>query len=41
MYTAAEHYKKLKFETLEKEAQESIKTGKPAVQDHPTKADDR
>ncbi|MES2351317.1 MAG: membrane protein insertase YidC [Pseudomonadota bacterium] len=39
MYTEAEHYKKMKFETLEKEAQESIKTGKPAVQDHPTKAD--
>jgi YidC/Oxa1 family membrane protein insertase len=39
MYTEAEHYKKMKFEALEKEAQESIKTGKPAVQDHPTKAD--
>jgi YidC/Oxa1 family membrane protein insertase len=39
LYTEADKYHKLKFETLEKEAQESIKTGKPAVQDHPTKAD--
>ena len=39
MYTAEEHYKKLKFESLEKEAQEAVKTGKPMVQDHPTKAD--
>jgi YidC/Oxa1 family membrane protein insertase len=39
LYTDADHYKKLKFETLEKEALESVKTGKPAVQDHPTKAD--
>jgi len=39
LYTAEDHYKKLKFETLEKEAAEAIKTGKDAVQDHPTKAD--
>ncbi|MCU6502065.1 membrane protein insertase YidC [Rugamonas sp. A1-17] len=39
LYTAEEHYKKLKFDTLEKEAAEAAKTGKDAVQDHPTKAD--
>jgi YidC/Oxa1 family membrane protein insertase len=39
LYTDADKYKKLKFESLEKEAQESVKTGKPMVQDHPTKAD--
>ncbi|MBA5639808.1 membrane protein insertase YidC [Duganella sp. LX20W] len=39
LYTDADKYKKLKFETLEKEAQEAAKTGKPVVQDHPTKAD--
>jgi YidC/Oxa1 family membrane protein insertase len=39
LYTAEEHYKKLKFETLEKEAAEAAKTGKDVVQDHPTKAD--
>ena len=39
LYTAEDHYKKLKFETLEKEAAEAAKTGKDAVQDHPTKAD--
>ncbi|MQA42257.1 membrane protein insertase YidC [Rugamonas aquatica] len=39
LYTAEDHYKKLKFETLEKEAVEAAKTGKDAVQDHPTKAD--
>jgi YidC/Oxa1 family membrane protein insertase len=39
MYTEAEHYKKMKFDALEKEAQEAAKTGKPMVQDHPTKAD--
>ena len=39
LYTAEDHYKKLKFDTLEKEAVEAAKTGKDAVQDHPTKAD--
>jgi len=39
LYTAEDHYKKLKFDTLEKEAAEAAKTGKDAVQDHPTKAD--
>ncbi|HJV00670.1 MAG TPA: membrane protein insertase YidC [Burkholderiaceae bacterium] len=39
LYTEADKYKKLKFETLEKEAQEAAKTGKPVAQDHPTKAD--
>ncbi|MBV6325631.1 membrane protein insertase YidC [Duganella violaceipulchra] len=39
LYTAEDHYKKLKFESLEKEAAEAAKTGKDAVQDHPTKAD--
>ncbi len=39
LYTDADKYKKLKFESLEKEAQEAVKTGKPMVQDHPTKAD--
>ena len=39
MYTAADHYKKMKFDALEKAAQEAVKTGKPMVQDHPTKAD--
>jgi YidC/Oxa1 family membrane protein insertase len=39
LYTAADKYHKLKFETLEKAAAESVKTGKDAVQDHPTKAD--
>lgn len=39
LYTAEDHYKKLKFETLEKEAAEAAKTGKDLVQDHPTKAD--
>ena len=39
LYTDADKYKKLKFESLEKAAQEAVKTGKPMVQDHPTKAD--
>lgn len=39
MFTEADHYKKLKFETLEKEAAEAVKTGKPMVQDHPVAAD--
>jgi YidC/Oxa1 family membrane protein insertase len=39
LYTPADKYKKLKFDSLEKEAQEAAKTGKPMVQDHPTKAD--
>lgn len=39
LYTDADKYHKLKFETLEKEAAEAAKTGKDAVQDHPTKAD--
>jgi YidC/Oxa1 family membrane protein insertase len=39
LYTAAEKYHKLKFETLEKANAEAAKTGKPLVQDHPTKAD--
>jgi YidC/Oxa1 family membrane protein insertase len=39
LYTAADKYHKLKFETLEKEDAEAAKTGKPLVQDHPTKAD--
>ncbi|MYM29606.1 membrane protein insertase YidC [Duganella sp. CY15W] len=39
LYTDEKHYEKLKFETLEKEAQEAAKTGKPMLQDHATKAD--
>ncbi|MBJ7312174.1 membrane protein insertase YidC [Rugamonas sp. CCM 8940] len=39
LYTEADKYHKLKFETVEKEAAESVKTGKPVVMDHPTKAD--
>ena len=39
LYTAGDKYKKLKFETLEKEDAEAVKTGKPLVQDHPVKAD--
>jgi YidC/Oxa1 family membrane protein insertase len=39
LYTEADKYHKLKFETLEKENAEAAKTGKPLVQDHPTKAD--
>jgi YidC/Oxa1 family membrane protein insertase len=39
MYTEADHYKKMKFDQLEKAAQEAVKTGKPMAQDHPTKAD--
>jgi len=39
LYTEADHYKKLKFETLEKAAAEAVKTGKAMAQDHPTKAD--
>jgi len=39
LYTSTDKYQKLKFETLEKEAAESAKTGKPALQDHAVKAD--
>jgi YidC/Oxa1 family membrane protein insertase len=39
LYTEADKYHKLKFETLEKAAAEAVKTGKPMAQDHPTKAD--
>ena len=39
LYTDADKYHKLKFESLEKAAAESAKTGKDAMQDHPTKAD--
>lgn len=39
LYTDADKYQKLKFESLEKQAQEAAKTGKPVAQDHPTKAD--
>ncbi|MGV7211570.1 membrane protein insertase YidC [Oxalobacteraceae bacterium A2-2] len=39
MYTAADHYKKMKFDSLEKAAEEAQKTGKPMAQDHPVKAD--
>ncbi|MRW88139.1 membrane protein insertase YidC [Pseudoduganella sp. FT26W] len=39
LYTEEKHYEKLKFDTLEKEAAEAAKTGKPVVQDHATKAD--
>ncbi|HEU4844449.1 MAG TPA: membrane protein insertase YidC [Burkholderiaceae bacterium] len=39
MYTDADKYKKMKFDALEKAAQEAVKTGKPMAQDHPTKAD--
>ena len=39
LYTDADKYHKLKFETLEKAAAEAVKTGKPMAQDHPTKAD--
>lgn len=39
MYTAENKYEKLKFDTLEKEAKEAEKTGKPMVQDHVTHAD--
>ena len=39
LYTAADKYQKLKFETLEKEANEAAKTGKPVAQDHSTHAD--
>jgi len=39
LYTEEKRYEKLKFETLEKEAQEAAKTGKPMLQDHATKAD--
>jgi len=39
MYTAADKYHKLKFETLEKDAETAAKTGKDMIQDHPTKAD--
>ncbi|NVM80010.1 YidC/Oxa1 family membrane protein insertase [Duganella sp. SG902] len=39
LYTDEKRYEKLKFETLEKEAQEAAKTGKPMLQDHATKAD--
>jgi YidC/Oxa1 family membrane protein insertase len=39
LYTDDKHYEKLKFDTLEKEAAEAAKTGKPVVQDHATKAD--
>ncbi|MRW94751.1 membrane protein insertase YidC [Duganella sp. FT80W] len=39
MYTDEKRYEKLKFDTVEKEAQEAAKTGKPMVQDHVTKAD--
>jgi len=39
LYTAEDKYHKLKFDALEKAAAEAAKTGKDAVQDHPTKAD--
>jgi YidC/Oxa1 family membrane protein insertase len=39
LYTDEKHYEKLKFETLEKEAEQARKTGKPVVQDHAIKAD--
>ena len=39
MYTAENKYEKLKFDTLEKEAKEAQKTGKPMLQDHVTHAD--
>ncbi|MYM41991.1 membrane protein insertase YidC [Duganella qianjiadongensis] len=39
LYTEADKYHKLKFESLEKAAAEAAKTGKEVVQDHPTKAD--
>ncbi|MEO5934563.1 MAG: membrane protein insertase YidC [Duganella sp.] len=39
LYTAADKYHKLKFESLEKASAEAAKTGKDVVQDHPTKAD--
>ena len=41
LYTEEKHYEKLKFDSLEKEAQEAYKTGKPMVQDHAVKADKR
>ncbi len=39
LYTDADKYHKLQFEKLEKAAVEAAKTGKDALQDHPTKAD--
>ncbi|NRR33310.1 membrane protein insertase YidC [Oxalobacteraceae bacterium] len=39
LYTDADKYKKLQFESVEKAAVEAAKTGKPVVQDHPVKAD--
>ncbi|HAT32163.1 MAG TPA: membrane protein insertase YidC [Janthinobacterium sp.] len=39
LYTAADHYKKLTFDKIEKEDAEAIKTGKPVAPDHATKAD--
>jgi YidC/Oxa1 family membrane protein insertase len=39
LYTEEKHYEKLKFETLEKEAVQAAKTGKPMLQEHATKAD--
>ena len=39
LYTAADKYHKLKFETLEKDAESAAKSGKDVIQEHPTKAD--
>lgn len=39
LYTDADKYHKLKFETLEKDAETAAKTGKEMIQEHPTKAD--
>ncbi|SEO62595.1 protein translocase subunit yidC [Duganella sp. CF517] len=39
LYTAADKYHKLKFETLEKDAESAAKSGKDLIQEHPTKAD--
>ncbi|USX20585.1 membrane protein insertase YidC [Oxalobacteraceae bacterium OTU3REALA1] len=39
LYTDADKYHKLKFETLEKDAESAAKSGKDMIQEHPTKAD--
>ena len=39
LYTDADKYQTLKFDTLGKQADEAEKTGKPMVQDHAVKAD--
>ncbi len=40
LYTSTDHYKKLTFDKIGKEADEAAKTGRPVVSDHPLKAAD-